>query len=132
VVETLIELSDFLDRKRNAEVGREDINTNRSRKGKEVINVRKIIMILGILIVTTILISGSAVASTHHAVSQNNIYCTNPNNAVGGEDDTWATLGVNLPYPILGVINLSMNDSYLIQGGTDFTSVRSRKSYWKY
>jgi hypothetical protein len=76
-----------------------------------VITVRRIMTILGILIIIiTILISGSAVASTYHAVDQENLYCTNADDAVGGENDTWATLGRNSGPPYLGIINLTMGE----------------------
>jgi hypothetical protein len=58
--------------------------------------MRKIIAILGTMLIATILISGSAVAAEEFIVgvdSYNN--CTNPNSAVGSPNDAYATIGVN-------------------------------------
>jgi hypothetical protein len=56
--------------------------------------MRKIIAILGTILISTILISGSAVAATYYIISvSSSSYCSYPNNAVGSPDDTYATIG---------------------------------------
>jgi hypothetical protein len=87
-----------------------------------VINVRKITTILGFLIIATILISGSAVATWRYATSQNNIECTNPDEALDDPDEVYATIGNNGPLPELGVINLSMGE-HPIKWDTEFTII---------
>jgi hypothetical protein len=69
-----------------------------------VINVRRIITILGILLIVTILISGSVVAP-YIISAAGSVNCTNQTYATGSPDTQHATAGKNSP-PTLGVLRL--------------------------
>ena len=75
--------------------------------------MRRAVSILGtLLIIVTILISGSVVAGTwlyiDHVEFEN--YCTNPNDAVGIDDGDHATIGQDDPVLKLGSICLDLGD----------------------
>jgi hypothetical protein len=72
--------------------------------------MRKAIMFLGtILIAAVILISGSAVATWHYAVAVDHYaFCTNPDEALDAPDGVYASIGVDGPPTILGVIFLDL------------------------
>jgi hypothetical protein len=58
--------------------------------------MRKLIMILGTLLIATILISGPVIAAEEFIIRVENYEnCTNQNEAVGSPDSTYATIGVN-------------------------------------
>ena len=80
--------------------------------------MKKLITILGILLTVTILISGSAVATYVYAIAQTNDDCTNPNNALGPPNGTYATIGRDPD--ILGWILLDLGSVNAMPSSQDF------------
>lgn len=85
--------------------------------------MRKIVAILGtLLIATVIIISGSAVAGWYYAFyvdEEEN--CMNPSNALYEPDGSHATIGKNLPNETLGWIILDLGEQTGMLGGQEFT-----------
>ncbi len=73
--------------------------------------LKRFISIIGTLLITTILISGSGVAPpTHWALDIYTYYnCTNEEEALNASDGVHATLGINSP-PALGKIMLDLGE----------------------
>ncbi len=83
--------------------------------------MKRFITILGILLTTVILLSGSAVATWLYVGSVvSSKDCTNPDEAIGEEDGDHATIGINSP-PTFGWINLSLAALTGMPGYTAFT-----------
>jgi hypothetical protein len=84
--------------------------------------MRKLMMILGTILIATILISGSAVAVENYIIyvhSSNN--CTNPTNAIGSPDGSYASIGVSGSPPQLGWIILDFDLGTSMDPDQDFT-----------
>lgn len=84
--------------------------------------MRRTVAIFGTLLIAAVLIiSGSAIAQWLYiggVVEYEN--CTNPEEAIGAPDDTYATIGINFP-PTLGKINLSLAALSGMPQYTEFT-----------
>jgi hypothetical protein len=84
--------------------------------------MRKMIMILGTILITAmVLISGSAVATWVHVTYFWETNTTNPGNIDGAPDGTVASLGKNVPPPTLGSIHLDLGPSNAMPNSQDFT-----------
>lgn len=83
--------------------------------------MRKIITILGILLIITVLISGSSVATWRYVIWIDEDNTTNRDNIDGAEDGNFATLGVNTPTETLGWILLDLDRGYEMPPNQDFT-----------
>lgn len=82
--------------------------------------MRKNILILGTLLITTvIIISGSAVAWAYVRTILVNSSCSNLNEILGSEDDTHATLGSGSSSP--GSATLDLGSGYEMPANQDFT-----------
>ena len=88
--------------------------------------MRKTVAIFGTLLITVmILISGSAVAAwvwaNHYEAPYT--YCSNPGQAVGAPDGSYASLGFDGPPPELGWILLDLTSSNAMGSSQDFRVV---------
>jgi hypothetical protein len=91
--------------------------------GEEVNRMKKIILILGTILIATILISGSAVAASWFIVYVDDSgSVTNINNILGGDDGSHASIGVNVGGGgNLGWAVLNLSDSAPMPPSTTFT-----------
>jgi len=86
--------------------------------------MRKTVAIFGTLMIAAVLIiSGSTVAAwvwaDHHEAAYT--YCSNPTQAVGAPDGSYASLGFDGPPPVLGFIALDLGSLYAMPADQDFT-----------
>jgi hypothetical protein len=88
-----------------------------------VITVRKITTILGILMIVTILINGSAIAGTWHygqdVVFEEN--CTNSSYILYAPDEDIASIGKDNPTPTLGRIHVDLGEDDWMGPDQNFT-----------
>jgi hypothetical protein len=87
--------------------------------------MRKIILMLGTILIATILISGSAVAGWHYSTIYSSYNCTSITNIEGAEDGYHATLGVD-GSPVqnpgtLGWVLLDLSSDNAMGPDQDFT-----------
>jgi hypothetical protein len=85
-----------------------------------VINVRKILTIIGTLLTVTIVLSGSVVATWVYAQNAWGTDCTNELNARFAPDGNHATAGKNNP-PTLGTLYLDLGSTNKMPPDTEFT-----------
>jgi hypothetical protein len=85
--------------------------------------MRKIIALIGTMLIATILISGSAVAALYYIMYVDySVDCTNINEILGGEDNTYATIGVNSGGTgTFGCAVLNLSDANPMPPSTSFT-----------
>jgi hypothetical protein len=86
--------------------------------------MRKIILMLGTILMATILISGSAVAAALYYIMHvdDSGDCTDIDEILGGEDNTYATIGVTTggASGILGCAVLNLSDANPMPPSTNF------------
>jgi hypothetical protein len=101
------------------EVGCDKIKKYKSQEGKELIKMRKFIMLLGIIVTAIVLLSGAAVAPFGYAIySSSNT--TNESEILGTPDGDHATLGKNNP-STLGWIVVDLGSGNGMPASTQFT-----------